>query len=136
MTGQVTSLVGGEVAPSLYAENDSVSVPNGSVTDLLDIPTDRLSRIGVQVKVAVQALNAFVIRAKMHPSGDYMTLYSTSIAYTSPTGLLIATSSDLTALAAGSSGWFVLDVSGLYAVQVQVEAAVSSAVVTAYVKGS
>ena len=74
------------------------------------------ARCVFQVTVGVATLTDFDIAIISHPSGTFSTAYSVSADYTSPQGILIGTSGDLTVQAAGV-GWLILDVSGLSAVR-------------------
>lgn len=102
----------------LAARNLAVVLPSASNAVILELPVDGLTSIGVQVDVTVRALDAFIIKGKFHASGAFVTLYSAAVDYTSPAGLLIGASGDLTAQGAATTGWFTMDVRGLYAVQV------------------
>lgn len=120
----------------LAARNLAVSLPAAGNTIILELPVEGITNIGVQVDVTVQALDAFIIQGKFNASGAFVTLYSAAGSYTSPAGLLIGASGDLTAQAAGTTGWFLMDVRGLYAIKVLASAAVDSALVDAYAGGS
>lgn len=87
-------------------------------------------RMMVEISVATQALDGFIIYGRAHPSASYQTLYSISAQYNSPSGLLVGTSGDLTAIAAGASGWFIMDVEGIESVKIAASAALDSAAVT------
>jgi hypothetical protein len=113
----------------------AVTVPAASNTALLTISCAGLERIAVQVGVITQALDAFLIQGRCSADAAFATLYSAGADYTSPAGLLIDASGDLTAIAAAGSGWFVMDVRGLYEVKLLASAAVDSAAVTVFVGG-
>jgi len=116
-------------------KNLDVSVAASGNTTLLTMVVAGLERIFVQFSVATNALDAFAISAKAHPLATAATLYSTAGSFTSPTGLLLGASGDLTAVAAGSSGWFVMDVHGLHEVSVTASASVGAAVLQVYAGG-
>ncbi|MGE5524343.1 MAG: hypothetical protein ACM3SS_11555 [Rhodospirillaceae bacterium] len=107
------------VRPFLSASNASVSVPQSGNTTVLEIDVTELEQIFVEVAVATKLLDAFIISGKAHRDGSYLTLYSAGADFTSPAGLLIDASGDITTQAAGSSGWFLMDVRGLVAVKLQ-----------------
>ena len=92
-------------------------VPAAS-TRLNVINTATATQLFVVLTVAVASLTNFTIAAR--PTQTYsntaVTLYSTSADFTSPTGLLIGCSGDLTTQAAGT-GWFIMDVRGMYQVE-------------------
>jgi hypothetical protein len=118
-----------------YSGNASVSVPATGNTTLLTLPTVGIARIFVQLSVATQALDALIISAKAHPDATAITLYSTGAHFTSPAGLMKAASGDITTTAAGGTGWFVMETTGLYEVTLSASAAVNNAVVTIYACG-
>lgn len=115
---------------SVLAENLSVSVPAAGTTEVLTLPLDGITEVGIEFTVATQALDAFQVHGQMHPSGAFQALYDTAGDYTTPIGLVIGTSGDLTAQAAGTTGWIILDVAPLYALKIKVSAAADSAVVS------
>ena len=121
---------------SVFAENLAVAVPAAGNTDLLEIIVARVSVLGVEVLPTVQALDAFIVQGKFHQSGAYVTLFSLATDFTTPAGIVLDASGDLTIQAAGSTGWLVLDVSALYAVKIQASANVAGqATVTARANG-
>lgn len=116
---------------SVLALNADVSVAVAGVTTLLEIPTENIRELGIEIAVTVNNLDAFEVHGKMHPSGAYHALYSAAGDYTSPVGLVIGTSGDLTAQAATTTGWIILDVAPLYAVKITASAVTGAATVTA-----
>lgn len=98
---------------SLTAKNESVSVIQTGNTNVLQIPCERITEVGIAVVVAGQALDAFIVQGKFHRDGSLVTLYSAAGAYTSPAGLIVAASGDLTVQAVGT-GWLIVDVRPLY----------------------
>lgn len=112
------------------------SVPNGANTSLIILPVFGLSRILVKINPTVQNLNTFRILARCSTDDTNAVLYSTAAAFTGPVGLIVGASGDLTTLTAGSNGWFIMDVSGLFEVTIDAGAAVSSALVDVYASGS
>ena len=121
----------------LVADNLAVSVAATGNTDLLIIPCLGLDRIMVEFAVTVQALDAFIIQAKATMAAAFVTLYSVTTDYTSPKGLLIGASGDLTLQGAGTTGWFIMEVSGLTEIKVQASANVAgAATVSIYAGGS
>lgn len=121
-----------------WETESAVSVPAAGTTDLFTFDVSNQERIYVQIHVATQALDAFIITANSHSdsSSTFETLYSTAGEYASPTGILQGTSGDLTAIAAGAVGWFIMDVHGIYEIKLQASAAADSASVTIYAGGS
>lgn len=108
-----------------------------TLTTIATFDVSDTARIFVEIANTVTAFDQFAITARASANGGYQTLYSAAADYTSPQGLLIGTSGDLTTIAAGSSGWFVMDVSGLESVVIKAaRAAGSNAVVTVYAGGN
>ena len=93
-----------------------------TVTTSLDlvatIPVQDRETLGLDIAVTTAALDQFAILGQFHPGGTFQTLFSTSADFTSPTGLLVGASGDLTAQAVGS-GFFIMDCDGLSAVQIK-----------------
>lgn len=133
---QSTSQTGGQTRQLLTAKNLAVSAPAAGTTTLIEVPTAGLHTLGVQVDVTAQALDAFAITARFNESGGFVTLYSTAGSFTTPAGLLIGASGDLTTQGAGTTGWFVLDVRGLYSVKVTCSGAVNNALIDVYAGGA
>jgi len=86
-------------------------------TIVANIDVTHVERLAVEVDVSGSPLATFVVNARFHPAGTFNELYSSSGDYSGPTGLLIATSSDLTSLA--GTGWLILDTRALDVVQIQ-----------------
>ena len=92
-----------------------------------EINTLELNRIFVRIDnsddtgTAAILFDQFVILGS--PDGtNYETLYSSPTDYTSPVGILVGTSGDLTILAADATGWFILDCSALHKIKIQASA--------------
>lgn len=119
----------------LIASNVGVAVAAAGLTTLLEFSCGVINRIFFSMVVASNALDAFAIQAKPHPdSPAYITLYSQAGDFTSPTGLIVATSGDLTAQAVGT-GWFFMDVFGINMLRIQASGNGAS-VVGAYCGGA
>jgi hypothetical protein len=110
----------------------AVACPATGNTALLTISTAGLERLFVQISVATQALDAFLIQGRAASGASFVTLFSAAGDFTSPAGLMVDASGDLTTLAASGTGWFVMDVRGLYEVKLLASGAVDSAAVTVY----
>lgn len=129
---QVTS----KTPKKILAENVGVTVAESGNTTLLELDTRDVSEVGVEVSVTGQDLDAFLIQGKVHPNGTYQTLYSAAGDFTSPEGLLIGASGDLTVLAAAASGWLLLDTRPLWAVKILASSGnVAGSTVTARASG-
>ena len=121
---------------NVLASNVAVSVAATGNTEILDIITNGISELGIEIAVTVQALDAFIVQGRMSPNGTYQTLYSAAGDFTTPAGLVIDASGDLTVQAAASSGWLLLNVAPLYSVKILASAnAAGAATVTAYAIG-
>ena len=120
----------------LLSNNLSVAVAQAGNTTIFERDVRGVDRLFLEAAVTGQALDAFIIQAKSHPDGSYQTLYSTAGDYTGPTGILVGTSGDLTIIAAGASGWFIMDVSSLAFVRVQASSGnVAGSTVSVYAGG-
>lgn len=102
----------------LIAENASVSVATSGNTTLLEVPTDNISFLGVSVAPVTNNLDAFVIQARMHANDTYQTIRSTAGQFTTPTGVMLDASGDMTTLAAAATGWFLLDVLPFHSIKI------------------
>lgn len=91
--------------------------------------TDSLTEVGivivanqqavmVQLDVTTNALDTFEIHASASPKGAFQKLFSTSSEFLYPVRPMIGCSGDLVNQGVGS-GWFLLDVRGLYALQIK-----------------
>lgn len=122
---------GMSVGASFAAQSDgATTVAAAGTTTLATYDVQGHSRLSVEISVATQALDAFAITGRTHASASYQTLYNTAGQFLTPTGILVGTSGDLTTIAAGSTGWFLLDVSGLESIRITASAAADSAAVT------
>jgi len=111
---QDTEASGPGRAPFIIAKN-SVVIPATGDTDLLTVDTLGMKTLGAAFDVTVNALDAFKVLMKFHRDDSWRTIY-TGITST-PGGLVIAASGTLATTAAGSSGWLILDVRGVWAVK-------------------
>ena len=121
----------GSAPKYVEVENLAVSVAVSGDTTLLEIPVEGINEVGIEVAVSTNNLDAFKVLGKMHKNAAYQTLYSASGDYTSPVGLVIGASGNLTAQAASTTGWLMLDVSPLCAVKITASAVTGAAAVDA-----
>lgn len=129
------SPIGAQVGPLLYAKSVVTAIPATGNTDILELTTLGLKNIGVYFTVATNDLDAFIVSAKFHPDDTFHSLY-TGITST-PAGLVIAASGTLATTAAAGSGWFLLDVRGIYAIKISVSGTVAdTTAVNIYATGS
>ena len=124
---QTTSITPGK----LVAENAAVSVAVAGTTELLDLLVEGINEVGIEIVVTVNNLDAFQVHGKVSKDSTYQVLYSAAGDYTTPVGLIIGTSGDLTAQAAATTGWIFLDVSPLYGLKIMASAVTGAATVTA-----
>jgi len=82
-----------------------------------NIDVTHVERVSVEVSVSGDPLNSFSLHGRFHPAGSYRELYASAEDYTSPSGLLIGTSGDLSSL--GGIGWFILDTRALDVLQIK-----------------
>lgn len=115
----------------IVAENVGVTVPAAGNTPILEVIVDDLAFLGVSIAVATQNLDAFIVQARMSPNDSYQTIRSVAADYTTPAGIVIDASGDLTVQAAGSSGWLALNVTPFHSIRILASAAADSASVTA-----
>lgn len=108
----------------IYVENLAVNVAQSGLTTLAQVEdmADTVRTV-FQVTAGAQALDAFEIQVKAHQNGDWLTLYSATGDFTTPAGILVGASGDLTALTATSKGWFIMETRGLYGIRVQASCA-------------
>jgi hypothetical protein len=131
---QTTQPVGAQVGPLMFAKSTG-TIPAAGNTVIIEIPTLGLKNIGIEFDVGVNNLDALVVAAQFHPDDTFHDLYN---AITStPAGLIIAASGTLASTAAGSSGWFLMDVRGIYKVRVSASGTTAdTTTITARASGS
>jgi hypothetical protein len=117
------------------ASNAAVSCPASGNTELLKLPVVGITRIFVQLSVATQALDAFIIAGKAHPDATAVTIASAAADFTSPADPIVDASGDLTTIAAAGTGWFIMNVAGFYQITISASGAVNNAAVTIYASG-
>jgi hypothetical protein len=113
----------------------STSVDNAANSDVAEVLCRDVSRLAFEIKAITQTFNAFFVQAKVQPLGSYRTIVSAAGGYTSPSGIIVAASGDLTALAAGSTGWLIVDVLGLYSLKLQAKGVAGGGSCDIYVGG-
>lgn len=89
-----------------------------TLTSLIAVNVAGYERLTAEIKVAGQALDQFVVKGRTHPGGTMMTLFATGTDFTTPAGMVVDASGDLTLQAVGS-GWLALDVSGWERIEIQ-----------------
>jgi len=104
-----------------------------ALTTLGTYDVSDMDAVSFHIANADVTFDQFVISAQFIKDGAFETLYSAAGDYTTPAGLLIGTSGDLTAIANGATGWFVLYPKGLFGLRIA--AASSGANTTTTVNG-
>lgn len=105
----------------IFATFDSPAnaMDNSGAQDIFTLDVKGLSRITISLTVATNALAAFVIKAAFNDkTAPLVTLAHLNTDYTAPSGVLVETSGDLTALGVGT-GYFILDVAGMSSITLQ-----------------
>jgi hypothetical protein len=120
---------------SQFTAKNSVSLLAAGNTELLKLNVVGTTRLFVQIAVATQALDAFIVAAKAHQEATAVTMYSAAADFTSPGDPMVDASGDLTTTAAAGTGWFVMNTFGLFEITISASAAVNGAVVTIFACG-
>ena len=123
-SGQILSFTRAGGIAQVTGKRTEMSTAAATLDEVLTIPVDGIRTIAVQIAPTVRALDQFAIKGKFHRDGAFVTLFSAAGDYTSPAGLMIDASWDLTAQGAATIGWFIMDVRGLYEVQILVSGTV------------
>lgn len=115
--------VGSRTPTELQYYRTGQVIPAAGNTVLLDLIVKGLAWLAVEVKPTVNDLDAFVVEGKFHPSGDWVTI--TNAVTATPAGLILAASATLATLAADATGWFTMDVRGLWGVRISASGSVA-----------
>ena len=121
---QTSSLVGTQLRPVFKCDSGVVTIPatsSPSTVVATMILQHMIQNLNVSLTVAVHAIDTFIVEVMFHPEGPWVS-YATGITST-PAGLILAASGTLASQAAGT-GWFIMDVRGLYGVQVSASGSV------------
>jgi len=112
-------------------------VPSGGDVLVAEIPVHMYTRLRARIKVQQQALAAFILQTQFHVQDEWVPLYAMPIDFTEPSGLLMGASGALTQIAAGASGWFVMDVSAIAILQILARSAdPAGSIVSIFATGS
>ena len=111
------------------AKNDaSVTIPAAGNTDILEMDVSQINRLAMEIRnTGAQAFDVFIVQGKAHPDGAYVTLLSAAADYTTPAGIVVDASGDLTILGAGATGWLIIDTLGFTKIKLQASANVAGA---------
>jgi hypothetical protein len=117
MTSKYSRAGGVRESLAYLSSNQSADLPySGTVnglTNLIDIDVRDMRRIMIQVKPGANPLTGFEVHAQSATDADFVPFLAVASDYTSPQGILIGASGDLTTLAANTAGWLLMDVSGI-----------------------
>lgn len=122
--------ISSSTARRIYADQDSgsVAIPAAGNTDIIELDTTQVARLALEIKnLGANAFDAFIVQGKANPDGAFMTLLSAAADYTSPAGIVVDASGDLTTLGAGATGWLILDVLAFAKIKLQASANVAGA---------
>lgn len=121
----------------LLAQNQSVSVVQTGNTVIMELDVRAVEKVNFEVQNTVQALDAFVVETRVHPNGTWRSIASAAGDYSSPAHPLSNVSGALVTLAAGATGYFSLDTSGLAGVRIKASGGnATPSVVSIYASGS
>jgi hypothetical protein len=96
---------------------------------VVEIDVSYARRLNVSFATTV-ALTEFTVAFRVHASGSYFVVASLAADYTSPQGVMLGTSGDLTNAGTSGTHWLMLNVEGVQSVRLQ--AASSSAAVSGH----
>lgn len=113
--------------PHIFGSATKTLVASGNQT-VADIVVEGHEYLTIDVAVATQNLDAFIVNGKAHPDGTFRQL--TNAITATPGGIVIAASTTFASIAAAGGGTAVLLVKGLHSVQIQASAASDGAVLT------
>lgn len=106
----------------------AVAIPAAGNTDIITLDVSQVSRLAIEiVNAGANAFDAFIVQGKVHPDGAFVTLLSVTADYTTPAGIVVDASGDLTVLGAGVTGWLILNVLGFNKIKLQASANVAGA---------
>lgn len=125
--------------PKAVTVSNTVTVPATGTTELLELHLlNGVEAVSFQVDNITQALDAFVVEGRVHPSASYFTIASAAGDFSAPTtaSRVLGASGAPVSLAASASARFDINTSGLHSLRVSASAAVDSAVTTIYASGA
>lgn len=90
-----------------------------SLTILDTIVVTDYDALAVHIDNADVTFDQFEIAGNVVRDGTFEILFNAAVDFTSPAGIMIGASGDLTALANGAQGWFLLYPKGFYSIRVR-----------------
>lgn len=88
-----------------------------ALTTIATFDVSNIERIYIEITITDNALDQFEILCRPNSTGSYQKMYSSVDDYTSPAGILVGVSGDLTIIS--TSGWFILDVKSIESLQIK-----------------
>ena len=90
-----------------------------ALTSILTVHTEQYKRLFVRVTASVQAFDQFQVSARCVAGSTNAVVANTGGGFNSPARPMLGASGDLTALS-GATGWFYMDVEGIFEVDVAI----------------
>lgn len=116
-----------------YSKNVAVVVPLATNATILEVVgLDFATQFCCAVTPGTNAFDVCIISVKFHPDGPYVVIANQATDFTSPTGLMVKASGSLVTLAAASTGWFILNISGVCSVKVEASAGTGAGTADVY----
>jgi hypothetical protein len=116
-----------------YSKNTSVVVPLATNVTILEMTgLDFATQFCCAITPATNAFDVCIISVKFHPDGPYVSIASVAGDYTTPVGLMKRASGSLVTLAAASTGWVIVDISGVVAVKIEASAGTGAGTADVY----
>jgi hypothetical protein len=136
VTGQKTKIFQTSMPKRPFeTSNIGVALAAGTDVPLLTMSTFGVDRIFFEVvSQAAIALTGFKVKAKPTAGAPVVTLFSTTQAFTSPQGIMVASSGDLTLLAGNAVGYCILDTKGIAEIELFASSA-GNAILDCYMGG-
>lgn len=117
--------------------NSSVAVAQSGLTSVMELNISALERIFIQVSVIGRALDQFQISFRSNSDAPYSLMLSSAANFTTPQGIVVGASGDLTALAASTTGWVIIDVQSFHDIKIEASSAHSDgSTVSVYLGGA
>jgi len=113
-----------------------VTLPAAGNTTLATIDVGLVERLVIEVGVITQALDAFIVQARVAGSPNFITVASVALDYSSPVSPLIRVVGTPVTLAAGTTALLIMDVRSFNEIRLQASAAVDGAVATVFASAS
>jgi hypothetical protein len=81
------------------------------------IEVNHVEVLSLEITATGDPLSSFVVNARLHPAGSFIEMYSSTVDYSAPSGLIIGSSCSLPSLS--GTGWLILDTRGLDVIQIE-----------------